>query len=132
MSRARILLKVCTTRLVAFLLFFAAGMLSLSSVAFGLVDANLAAAMGDIEEVRSLVLAHPERIEERTVTGMTPLMSAAASGEMEVIRYLISQAANVHAVDNQGWTALKHAERNNHREIASFLIESGADRDVNR
>lgn len=111
-------------RLVLSIILLFIAVFGFGPIAAALVETNLAAAMGDIEQVRSLIIANPSRLEERTSTGMTPLMSAAASGEIEVVRFLISRSANLNALDNQGWTALEHAKRNNHQDLASFLAKS--------
>lgn len=58
------------------------------------------------------------------------LISAAARGDVETVKSLLTQGANVDASDESGVTPLIAAAYGNHVETAQVLIEAGAD--VNR
>jgi ankyrin repeat protein len=59
--------------------------------------------------------------------GHTALMSAAAAGHADVIRLLIEAGADVHAVDDEGATALSIARANGQDEAAAALVAAGAE-----
>ncbi|MDB4224347.1 ankyrin repeat domain-containing protein [Granulosicoccus sp.] len=60
--------------------------------------------------------------------GVTPLMSAASIGDLEVLNRLIEQGAdvNLQAKNHDGLTAIMIAIRNRHSHIVSRLLASGA------
>lgn len=55
---------------------------------------HLAAIAGEIENVKTILTAHPERIEEQDPRGFTPLLLAAANGHADLVRWLVAQGAN--------------------------------------
>ena len=58
--------------------------------------------------------------------GLTPLMIATKSGQIDAIHLLVNRDADVDVVDNLGMTALHAACSDGHFEIAKFLLEHGA------
>ncbi len=107
---------------------------------------------GDVTEVQSLVDAgvdvnvekavsvegvSAEELHEVGLRGLTPLVSAALGGHVDVTRTLIDAGANVDAMtigNDEGGalfeffgTALMVAVRNGHVGVAQVLIERGAD-----
>ncbi|NXT83680.1 ANKE1 protein, partial [Zapornia atra] len=56
----------------------------------------------------------------------TPLMAACASGNTDVVRYLLDVGADVNTTDNFMWTPLHHACCNGHLDAAELLVEAGA------
>ncbi|XP_043924865.1 ankyrin repeat and KH domain-containing protein 1-like [Protopterus annectens] len=57
----------------------------------------------------------------------TPLMEAAQEGHLELVKYLLSAGANVHATTATGDTALTYACENGHTDVADVLLQAGAD-----
>ena len=53
--------------------------------------------------------------------GLTALMGAAEGGSFEDVKALVDAGADVHAVDNNGQTALGHAKENEHPGIRNTL-----------
>ncbi|NWX48345.1 ANKE1 protein, partial [Steatornis caripensis] len=56
----------------------------------------------------------------------TPLMVACASGNTDVVQYLLEKGADVNATDNFMWTPLHHACYNGHLDVAELLVKAGA------
>lgn len=54
------------------------------------------------------------------------LIQAAKKGDINEVRRLISEGANVNAKDNDGWTPLHWAVKNNHSTTAEVLLDNGA------
>ena len=59
--------------------------------------------------------------------GMTALMIAAESGQVEVVKLLLDRGAAVNREDKQRLTALMWASGKGHLEIARLLLAAGAD-----
>eukprot|EP00126_Sphaerothecum_destruens_P003534 Sdes_comp17289_c0_seq1m6485 len=57
----------------------------------------------------------------------TPLHRAAYGGHLEILVFLISHGADLHAVSHDGWSAAHSAIRWNHSEAAIILFKCGAD-----
>ena len=55
------------------------------------------------------------------------LIGAAANGDLQKVKALLNQGANIEAVALDGWTPLTVASREGHKAVASFLISKGAD-----
>lgn len=63
--------------------------------------------------------------------GQTPLMIAANSGNIQVVKKLLEHHANVDIQDTTyEYTALMYAVQNNETEVIKLLIEAGADLDI--
>ena len=60
-------------------------------------------------------------------THNSPLRVAADRGHAELLKVLIENGTDVHAVDCGGSTALHHAAAANHVEAIDLLVEAGAD-----
>ena len=58
--------------------------------------------------------------------GWRPLHLAAANNNLDAIRALVAQGADVTASNSEGKTPLSLAEEKNHREAAAFLRRHGA------
>ena len=64
-----------------------------------------------------------------TTDGMSPLMAAAASGSLHVIKYLLRMGARVSLVDVEGNTATDYARQFGHKEISQILAGKEEDDD---
>jgi hypothetical protein len=58
---------------------------------------------------------------------VTPLMSAANLGRLELVRFLLSTGVDLHAKDQDGRTALMYAADEGRAAVVRLLIERGAD-----
>ncbi len=62
--------------------------------------------------------------------GDTALMWAASHGELEIIKYLVENKADMNIRDNEGLTALMYAIQNDESKVASYLISKKADLNI--
>ena len=88
---------------------------------------HIPAGQGDLEMVKKAV-KKGAKIDKKDIAGQTALIYAADGGQLEVVKYLVSQGADVNASSGKHGrgTALIYAAANNHTEIVSFLLENGA------
>jgi ankyrin repeat protein len=87
-----------------------------------------AAQTGNADEVKAILSEDPAMIEARDpLYGDTPLHSAAYSGQAEMVKFLISLGAPIHARDTIGAAPLHWAAMANRKEAAQMLINAGAD-----
>ena len=82
---------------------------------------------GNLKIVAMLIRGSPELANARTQNGYTPLMFAAGSGNIKLVKYLISEGAEVHAKFEGGGGALGAAANEGHDEIVRIFIAEGAD-----
>ena len=55
---------------------------------------------------------------------------AAAAGDLELVKALVAEGCDVNAFDDLGWTPLHHAAREEHLDVAAFLLAIGAQADA--
>ena len=66
-------------------------------------------------------------VEDRGIKGdCTPLMEAASSGHVDIVRLLIHHGADVNAQSSSGNTPLMYACVSGHEEVVRVLIEAKA------
>lgn len=80
-----------------------------------------------LSTLRRLLSEKATLVNTRDEDEYTPLHRAAYSGHLEVVRELIAQGADVHAVTVDGWTPLHSACKWNNTRVASFLLQHDAD-----
>ncbi|KAI1121301.1 ankyrin repeat-containing domain protein [Nemania abortiva] len=74
-------------------------------------------------DILDLLVTNNARVDlVESSTGITPLMCAAANGELSLAEWLLDHNSNVHVVDTEGWTALFHAANSNHIELVRVLL----------
>ena len=76
------------------------------------------------------LLAGGADVDVSTTKGMTPLLTAAQLGDIEMARLLISAGADVNQPGADGTYPLPFAIVDGHADFALFLIEQGADPNV--
>lgn len=79
----------------------------------------LAISKGDMESVKKFI-EYGVNVNEKS-NGMTPLMFAARYNKAEIIKLLLSKGARLNEKDENGFTALKHAELSNANEAILLL-----------
>ncbi len=60
------------------------------------------------------------------------LSVAAASGDLDGVKFLLEHGANINARDRDGWTPILDAGYVNQRGMVRFLYRRGADRSMDR
>ncbi|HEY7817660.1 MAG TPA: sigma-70 family RNA polymerase sigma factor, partial [Vicinamibacteria bacterium] len=92
-------------------------------------DHHEAAAIGDVEEVRSILDRSPELLDAYSLEGFTALSLAAHFGHLETMRLLLDRGADVNAVSRHaiGTTPLIAALFGRKVDAARMLIDRGAD-----
>lgn len=92
-----------------------------------------AARLGDCELLGLLIAAiavspalATDSIDVADQAGLTPLMVAAHSGQLDALRQLRAAGASVFRADGLGWSALHAAAHSGHLVIAQDLLAAGA------
>jgi ankyrin repeat protein len=85
----------------------------------------LAADLGDLAIVKLLLEAGAD--PNSLATTAWPLSNAAGRGNSEIVELLLDYGADVHAVDEDGGTALSDAAAAGHLAVVELLVEAGAD-----
>ena len=83
-----------------------------------------AAELGDLEELERLLKEDPQRAVEVDDLGVCPLMFAAAGGQLDAIRLLLSYGADVLAKNPINWTVTLYACLGNHGDVVRWLVQS--------
>ncbi|WP_395004693.1 ankyrin repeat domain-containing protein [Undibacterium sp.] len=83
---------------------------------------HYATVVGNFEIVTMLIERHAD-INAETPNKTTPLMLAARRGEMNVVKYLIAEGADITSKNMLGWTAYDFAVESERRDIATLLQE---------
>ena len=82
----------------------------------------VAISKGDTESVKKFIEYGTD--VNQLSNGMTPLMMAARYNKTEIMKLLISRGADLNRKDDNGFTALKHAELSNANEAIQLLKQS--------
>lgn len=84
-----------------------------------------AAAAGDLERVRSLLIRNPDLLDARDVSG-SALHWAVLRCRTETISYLLERGADPNIRTPEGFTALDIARKEAHPELEKILRAYGA------
>lgn len=98
----------------------------LAQTASANADLIASAKLGEVARVREL-LSKGAAVNAPDRRGLTPLMWASASGNLEVVQQLLERGATVDRRAADGTTALMLASANGFTEIARALLGRGAD-----
>jgi pectate lyase len=91
-----------------------------------------AAAVGDIDLIRSIIKKGTEVDAREDTFYKTALHRAAISGHKDVVELLLAKGADIEAGKFHIGTALHYAAEKGHKEIAELLIAKGADVNAKR
>ncbi len=92
-------------------------------------DVTVAAALGDVKELTSILDANPARIAETRPCGLRPLSAAVLCGREDVARLLLERGANPTWPEPTapGGLSLYTAARAGDRSLVDLLLAHGAD-----
>ena len=85
----------------------------------GVTPLGTAVLKGDVEAVKKFI-EYGEDVNKKS-NGMSPLMMAARYNKVEIIKILLANGADLKAKDENGYTALKHAELSNANDAVQIL-----------
>ena len=92
-------------------------------------DLSKAAGEGDLKTVQAHIAAKAD-LNQKDLTGSTPLISAATFGHVEICKALIKAGAEVGITNNDGTTPLMAAAFMCHPEVVKVLLSNGADKNA--
>lgn len=83
-------------------------------------------------ETTKVLVEHEANVNHKDNEGESVLMIAIQAEEvdLELIKYLLDNGADIDAQDNIGWSALSHSVNMDDIEVSRFLLENGADPDI--
>lgn len=90
-------------------------------------DIHDAIQAGNLETVKQLLAQNPDLIENTDEGGMTPLLTAASEGKLDILKYLIANKADLSAVNDRRSTALHLAAFGGHPKVAEYLLTLDVD-----
>ncbi|XP_029110822.1 ankyrin repeat and SAM domain-containing protein 6 isoform X2 [Scleropages formosus] len=91
-------------------------------------DVFSALKLGNSQLVREIVDEDPAQVNSANADGASPLMIAAVSGQLDVVRLLVERSADVDKQDGvHGWTALMQATYHGNKDVVKYLLSQGAD-----
>ena len=70
-----------------------------------------------------VLLAAKAKVNAKNRVGDTPLMGAALSGHLDIVRKLRTQGADL---ESNGWTPLIYAATGGHDDVVAYLLDQGA------
>lgn len=79
-----------------------------------------------IDLIIELLILHGASIRFKDANGVTALMLASRSGNLNTVKILIESDAKIDDVDKSSRTALMYAAKSGHTDIVTFLVKSGA------
>jgi len=85
-----------------------------------------AARNGDLDAVKTIIAENTNMINEKDDRDCTPLHFACDAGQMDMVRFLLANGADINAVDVDGDTPLHWAALAGKTEIVPLLIKNGA------
>ena len=85
---------------------------------------------GFYDVAKHLVVKHPEHVNARGGQMVTPLGVALDRKHLQVAELLYEHGADVRVLDDEGWTLLHFASRDGSVDTARWLLNHGADTDV--
>jgi ankyrin repeat protein len=86
----------------------------------------IAAGFESVEALRALITSDPSLMRERTGLGETPLHYLAVENQVEPVRLLIENGAELNTLSDVGGTPLSEAASLGYEELVALLLSSGA------
>ena len=83
--------------------------------------------LANVERVNAMIRDDSELVQERYARGDTALHHAARNGDLEIVKQLVSNSADVNATTDNNHFPLYCAAGHGHVETTQYLVENGAD-----
>ena len=80
----------------------------------------------DLERVKKCIDRYPHSIDARDSDGYMPIHRACHNDNVELVRFLVDQGADVEAKTNEGWRPIHCAAYWGNINVVNFLIKYGA------
>ena len=88
----------------------------------GITSLMSAVISGDIDGVKFFAKSGAELVNQKNIGGATPLLLACREGNLEIVKILIDNGANINATDNEGWTPLMRAALAGKKDVVDLLM----------
>jgi hypothetical protein len=121
------MMKVKNTQNHSFVVVVVVALIFSSCVAAGIQGA---AQKGDLNTFKSMLAQDKTQLQKRYLWGQTLLHSAAESGNLDLVRYIVEQGVDVNAEADGGQRPIQCAVSYGHLEIVKYLVSRGADTQV--
>ena len=89
----------------------------------GKASIHLACEKGALNIIEYIIECSPDLLDLADVNGYTPLLTAAYSNHLPVVKYLNSQNCNISVLDGRGFNALHISSENGYFDIVKYLID---------
>lgn len=86
---------------------------------------------GDVANAKKIMAKKDFKINKTDADGMTPLMNAALSGDLSLVKLVLKKKPDLDFKNSEGDTALAVALTNDQIDISKELIRAGAKVDIN-
>ncbi len=83
--------------------------------------------LANVERVNAMIRDDSELVQERYARGDTALHHAARNGDLEIVKQLVSNGADVNATTDNNHFPLYCAAGHGHVETTQYLVDKGAD-----
>jgi len=81
----------------------------------------------DLAQLKFALRYHRAKINEQDDEGVTVLHQSCLSGQLDIVRLLVENGAELELRDDRGWTCLHYAAYGGHVDVVNFLINSCVD-----
>ena len=71
----------------------------------------------------NLSLYRGARLNQRTDTGMTPIMAAAVNGDLDTVEFLIDSAAQLHNKDLKDQSIIHLAAQHDQHDVSELILD---------
>jgi len=98
------------------------------SISISALEIHQATQEGNLAKVKELVATDPQLVNSKDDRGRTPLMWACGRDQLEIVKCLVENNADVNSLDVMEFSALYYSIKNNGAyEIDELLVRRGAD-----
>lgn len=81
----------------------------------------------DLAQLKFALKYYRSKVNEQDDEGVTVLHKSCFSGQLEVVRLLVENGAELELRDDRGWTCLHYAAFGGHVDVVNFLVNSCID-----